>query len=144
MRRRRCIAAIMGVIFGYSCAEAQESNVRNPVYEIARNKIGLLRYCRDKGFIDRKAADEALRANEHSLGLLTSKMPYSQVAGDEAEKRGEAGVYGSGSRQPIVSLAHVLNTTPEALCKEWVEDSMMTSKAMRLRDVGPMDAPAPQ
>lgn len=34
----------------------------NPAYEIARNKIGLLRYCRGKVLIDRTAADETLHS----------------------------------------------------------------------------------
>lgn len=138
MISRPYLIVMMGVIFSFSSASAQESDVRNPVYEMARNKIGLLRHCRDNGLIDRATADEALRVEEHGLVTMTSvAMPFSKKAGDEAEKRGEAGIYGAGSRQPIANMARVFDTTPAGLCKEWVEDSMIVLKTMRLRGVEP-------
>jgi hypothetical protein len=125
-------------------AHAQQSDTRNPVYEIARNKIGLLRYCRDKGLVDRTSADEALSTEERSLQVLSSLAgPYNQAAGDEAEKRGETGIYGAGSQMPIANMAKTFDTTPEGLCKEWVEDSVNTLRTFRIRKEKPTGA-APQ
>jgi hypothetical protein len=144
MISRFCLVAMAGIVFSATSPEAQESDVRNPVYEMARNKIGLLRYCRDKGLIDRTLADEALDVEERGLATITAMvLPYNKRAGDDAEKRGETGIYGSGSRQPIANMARVFNTTPEGLCKEWSEDSMMVLKAMRLRGADPKDAASP-
>ena len=67
MISRSCLIVMMGAIFSFSSASAQESDVLNPVYEMVRNKIGLLRHCRDKGLIDRATADEALRVEDMAL-----------------------------------------------------------------------------
>jgi hypothetical protein len=120
---RSWLGIVLGFGFGCISAGAQESDVRNPVYEMARNKIGLLRYCRDQGLVDSVSADEALNRQAIRLQTLASLAgPYNQAAGDAAEKRGEAGVYGSGSRVPIDKMARTFGETLEGLCKEWVED----------------------
>lgn len=139
MSGRCCLIFLLGAALSCSSAAAQDSAERNPLYETARNKIGLLRYCRDKGLIDRATADDALLVDQHSLGTITpAGVPYNKAAGDEAEKRGEAGIYGVYVQYPIADAARLIyETTPEGACKGWVESSMIVLEALRLRGAEP-------
>ena len=70
---KRYLAAILGVSLccgPTTSASAQQSDGPSTFYAYARNKIGLLRYCRNQAIIGQVAADRAVKAVEVGLRRL--------------------------------------------------------------------------
>jgi hypothetical protein len=141
MFERACFAAfLLGLVaFAPRVASAQQSHPgRDIVYESARNKIGLIRYCRGQGLIDQRSADVALRVAEDGLASYTAAgAPAVRRAGDKAEQDGETGILGPGGKRDIASFAVLFKTTPASLCKEWVADSLRGVKGRSLQAAAP-------
>ncbi len=122
----RCLSLVLGLAFGTTFAAAQHAQ-QNPdrdlTYEMARNKVGLLRYCKQQGLLDAKLADEAIEGAQGGVSVVTAfrDTPVSQQDGDRAEKNGEAGLWGA-SRRPMEKMAESFVKTPAALCKDWADD----------------------
>jgi hypothetical protein len=122
----RCLSVVLGLAFGttLAAAQAQQDPDRDLAYEMARNKVGLLRYCKQKGFLDAKFADEAIEGAQGGVSVVTAfrETPVSERDGDRAEKNGEAGLWGA-SRSPMEKMAQSFVKSPTALCKDWAEES---------------------
>lgn len=88
---------------------AQDSSA---AYESARNQLGVLGYCQDKGFIDAKAVETQTR--------LLAMIPAGDTAkGDAAEAKGKEGtVSAMGVERTLADAAKEKNTTEDALCKQ--------------------------
>lgn len=81
-------------------------------YESARNQLGVLGYCQDKGFIDSKAVETQTR--------LLAMIPAGDTAkGDAAEAKGKQGtVSAMGVERTLADAAKEKSTTEDALCKQ--------------------------
>lgn len=123
----RCLFILFGLAFGMASAGAQmrQDPGRDLTYEMARNKVGLLRYCKRKGFLEAKVADEAI---EGAQGGVTTAIAFRETLvskrdGDLAEKNGEAGLWGAG-RSPMEQMAESRIMSPTGLCKLWAEEGI--------------------
>lgn len=113
-------------------AAAQQNNGRDVVYEAARNRVGILKYCWENGLIDPSNGFSAIQLSAKELAPLTAKASAAaRQFGDEAEKDGIAGILGPNSRRSIDSFARSFRTTPAALCKEWVTEQLRGDPAKR-------------
>jgi hypothetical protein len=122
----RCLPVLLGLAFGATLASAQQAQQdpeRDLTYELARNKVGLLRYCKQRGFLDAKVADEAIEGAQGGVTVVTAfrETAVSQRDGDLAEKNGEAGLWGAG-RSPMEQMAESFVLTPRELCRQWAEE----------------------
>lgn len=81
-------------------------------YESARNQLGVLTYCQDKGYIDGKAVE--------TQNKLLSMIPSGDAAkGDAAEAKGKEGtVSAMGVERSLADAATEQKTTEDALCKQ--------------------------
>jgi hypothetical protein len=125
----RCFSIVVGMAFGMTvaCAQSQPDPNRDVIYELARNKVGLLRYCKQQGLLDTQIADEAIEGAQGGASAVTyfRDTPVSQQDGDRAEKNGEAGLWGA-SRIPMERVAQSFVRSPIELCKEWAKDGAAT------------------
>lgn len=81
-------------------------------YESARNQLGVLAYCQDKGFIDGKAVETQTK-------LLTMIPAGDTAKGDAAEAKGKEGtVSAMGVERSLTDAATEQKTSEEALCKQ--------------------------
>ena len=81
-------------------------------YESARNQLGVLSYCQDKGFIDGKAVETQTK-------LLTMIPAGDSAKGDAAEAKGKEGtVSAMGVERSLADAATEQKTTEDALCKQ--------------------------
>ncbi|SMO54783.1 pore-forming ESAT-6 family protein [Paracoccus laeviglucosivorans] len=81
-------------------------------YESARNQLGVLSYCQDKGFIDGKAVETQTK-------LLTMIPAGDTAKGDAAEAKGKEGtVSAMGVERSLADAATEQQTTEDALCKQ--------------------------
>ena len=122
MLRRSYLAATLGLSVCCGCtasASAQQTDRPEIFYEYARNKIGLLRYCRDRALLGQVTADRAAEAIELGLRRLAISDPLVKERGDRAEKVGEAGFWEEADgKQDLASVAGFFGTSPAGLCKE--------------------------
>jgi hypothetical protein len=124
----RCLSILLVLAFGTTLAGAQQQVPgRDLTYEMARNKVGLLRYCKRKGLLDAKIADEAIEGAQAGVSVATAfqETTISKRDGDLAEKNGEAGLWGA-SRSPMEQMAESLIRMPEALCEQWASEGVAT------------------
>ena len=100
-------------------ASAQQSDGPVTFYAYARNKIGLLRYCRDQALVGQVTADRAVEAVEIGLRRLPFADRLAKERGDKAEQAGEAGFWEEANgKQDLASVAELFGTTTAGLCKE--------------------------
>jgi hypothetical protein len=115
----------LGLCGGYTLpASAQQNDARDVVYEAARNKIGLFRYCRRKGLLDAAAANQAIRTVETGLKDFTNVSNLAETQGDRAEQAGEDGLLEANSNRAFADVATLFRTTPSGLCREWAEETL--------------------
>ena len=122
----RSLSIVLGLAFGATFAGAQQMQqdpARDLHYEMARNKVGLLRYCKQQGLLDAKVADEAIEGANGGVTAITAfrETPVSRRDGDLAEKNGEAGLWGA-SHSPMEQMAQSFVRTPREMCKQWAEE----------------------
>ena len=81
-------------------------------YESARNQLGVLIYCQDKGYIGSTAVE--------TQNKLLTMIPAGDVAkGDAAEAKGKEGtVSAMGVERSLADAATEQKTTEDALCKQ--------------------------
>lgn len=122
MLRRSYLAVMLGMGLYCSCAapaSAQRSDPPDGFYEYARNKIGLLRYCRDQGLLGQVTADRAAKAIEIALGRFAAGDELVKERGDRAEKLGEAGFWQErNGKRDFASVAERFGATLTGLCQE--------------------------
>lgn len=113
-------------------ATAQQFNESDFVYEAVRNKIGLIRYCRNNGLLDPATADQAIMAVVRNIDTSYT-VPRDQ--GDRAQKAGEEGFWGASRTRDIASVAKLFRTTPTDLCQEWAEETLRAQEPERRREI---------
>lgn len=122
MRRRPYLAAMLGLSLccGITAsASAQQSDRPQISYEYARNKIGLLRYCRDQAFLGQVTADRAVEAIEIGLRRFAISDGLVKERGDRAEKAGQAGIWeDANGKRNLASVADLISTSLAGLCRE--------------------------
>lgn len=120
MLRRSCFAVFLGLCAcgHFSAAGAQDSDRDAQFYEFARNKIGLLRYCRDQGLIGQITAERAIEQGQARIASIADPGASVRKRGDRAEKSGESGFWEANGQQDHASIAEDFRTTPAGLCKE--------------------------
>lgn len=81
-------------------------------YESARNQLGVLSYCQNKGYIDGKAVETQQK--------LLKMIPAGDTAkGDAAEAKGQQGtVAAMGVERSLADAATEQKTSEDALCKQ--------------------------
>jgi hypothetical protein len=91
---------------------------------MARNKVGLLRYCKQKDLLDAAVADRAIEGAQAGVSTVTAfrETLVSKRDGDVAEKNGEAGLWGAW-RSPMEQMAESFVLTPTELCRRWAEEN---------------------
>jgi hypothetical protein len=144
----RCVA--FAGVFGLSLygslitpARPEQNKGRDIVYESARNRIGLLRFCRSTALLDRSTADVAIKISERGLNALpTPETRVARAHGDDAQAQGEAGVLGPDGKRDIADFAVHFKTTPGALCKEWAAESLRGVKGRSLQQQAPQTTSA--
>jgi len=114
---------------------AQQSSESGVVYEAARNKIGLIRYCRNVGLLDLAIADQAVTAVEAGLRELASSETFASEQGDRAQQAGEDGFWEAGRRRDIAGIAKLFRTTPADLCQEWAGETVRAQALKPYREV---------
>jgi len=122
---------------------AQEFSESGVVYEAARNKIGLIRYCRDNQFLAPAIADQTVAA----MGARLSKLPpgetFDRQRGDRAQQAGEDGFWEAGRRRYIASVANLFRTTPAELCQEWADETLRAQVQTRRSEATTIAVAAP-
>jgi hypothetical protein len=113
------------------------------VYEAARNKIGLIRYCRKNGLLDPAVADEVVATVETGLQKLLPVGAFGGEQGDRAQQAGEDGFWEAGRRRDIDSVAKLFRTTPAALCQEWADETLRAQPPRLYREVKTITVAAP-
>jgi hypothetical protein len=82
-------------------------------YQAARNQLGILGYCVDKGYTDNGAVD----VQKKLIALIPA--PADVSGGDTAEAAGRKGkISAMGMEQDIEAIAKAQNGTPAAYCKQ--------------------------
>jgi len=122
MIRRSHLAVMLGLSLccGHTAStSAQQSDGPDTFYVYARNKIGLLRYCRDHALVGQVTADRAIKAVETGLRRLAVADGLARERGNQTEKAGEAGLWEEpNGKQNLASVAKLFGTTTAGLCKE--------------------------
>jgi hypothetical protein len=131
MPTRHCIAVLCGLSLGAilsAIASAQQNDPGDAVYQAARNKIGLLRHCRDKGLLEPDASERAAEAVRAGLLRFSPSAAGAERDGDLAEAAGEAGFWEASRKRDLASVAAMLRITPAGLCREWAEETLRFQK----------------
>jgi hypothetical protein len=134
MFRRASHAAMLGLGLlasqvSYANAQQQKDG-RDVTYEAGRNRVGLQRYCKQKGLLEAAVANVAIRVTNDWLERLpASEEPIARRFGDYAQRDGEVGILGPESRREIEGFAAEFNTTPAAICREWAIEGLRGSKS---------------
>lgn len=114
---------------------AQQFSESGVVYEAARNKIGLLRYCRNHELLDPAIADQAVTAVATELRKLRPNDSFVREQGDRAQQAGEDGFWEAGRKRDIAGVATLFRTTPADLCREWADETLRSEAAGRPGEV---------
>ena len=148
MFRQSYLAATLGVALCCGCAasaSAQQSDAPDGFYEYARNKIGLLRYCRDQALLGQVTADRAVEAIEIALGRVAVSDDLVKERGERAQKAGQLGFWEKANgRRNLASIAALLGTTTADLCKELGGQTKAVQQQPFTRQVAPKVATSQQ
>jgi hypothetical protein len=127
MRKATHVAALLGLtlcILPPDKAAAQQFDASGIVYEAARNKIGLMRYCRNHTTLDTAIAERAVKIIEADLRAYPLESDFATELGDLAEEAGEDGFLDAGRGRDIASFAKLFRSTPASLCQEWAAETL--------------------
>ncbi len=108
----QAIVCTAGFLFsGVGAAQAQNPDQMKMVYEAARNQLGVLQYCSDKGMADSSTVDTQKK-------MLTMLPPPADTSGgDAAEKQGRGGkVVALGVEKNLDDAAKEQGSTTDAFC----------------------------
>jgi hypothetical protein len=122
---------------------AQQFSESGVVYEAARNKIGMIRYCRNNKLLDPAVAEQAVTAVETGLRKHPPSDPSVKERGDRAQRAGEDGFWEAGRRRDIASVAKLFRTTPADLCQEWADETLRAKVPRRRREIPTIAVVAP-
>jgi hypothetical protein len=109
------IAASAAALLSFAApafAQSQADQLK-VAYQAARNQLGILGYCVDKGYTDNGAVD----VQKKLIALIPA--PADVSGGDTAEAAGRKGkISAMGMEQDIEAIAKAQNGTPAAYCKQ--------------------------
>jgi hypothetical protein len=101
------------LLSGVGAAHAQAPDQMKMMYESARNQLGIMEYCADKGAGDVAAID----TQKKLLGMIPP--PADTSGGDAAEKTGRSGkVAAMGIEKNFDEAAKAQGSTTEAYCQQ--------------------------
>lgn len=132
MYKVRCVAALLSLtlcILPLNRTAAQQLDVSIVVYEAGRNKIGLLRYCRNNTSLDAAIAEKAAEVIETNLRTFPLENGHVRELGDRAEEAGEDGFLDAVRGRDIDSFAQRFRTTRAGLCQEWAEATLRAGES---------------
>jgi hypothetical protein len=132
MRKATHVAALFGLtlcILPPDKAAAQQFDASGIVYEAARNRIGLMRYCRNNTTLDTAIAEKAVKIIEADLRAFEPENELARALGDRAEEAGEDGFLDVVRRRDIASFAQLFRTTHASLCQEWAAETLRVGEA---------------
>ena len=133
MRKAPYVPALLGLtlcLLSPDTAAAQQFDPSGIVYEAARNKIGLMRYCRNNTTLDTAIAEKAVNVIEEDLRAFPLENDFAKELGDLAEDAGEDGFLDTGRGRDITRFAELFRTTRAGLCQEWAAETL------RMREPG--------
>ena len=112
----KSLMAVSAVVFlgsvATSFAQTQADQLK-VAYQAARNQLGILGYCADKGYTDAAAAD----VQKKLIAMIPA--PSDLSGGDAAEAAGRKGTISAmGMEQDIEVIAKAQNGSPAAYCKQ--------------------------
>lgn len=103
-------AVLVSVVPAAAQSQADQLKV---AYQAARNQLGILGYCADKGHIDASAAE----VQKKLIALIPA--PADVSGGDAAEVAGRKGTLSAmGIEQDLETITKAQNATPAAYCKQ--------------------------
>lgn len=103
-------ALLSSVVPSFAQSQADQLKV---AYQAARNQLGILGYCADKGYTDAAAVD----VQKKLIALIPA--PADVSGGDAAEAAGRKGTISAmGMEQDIEAIAKAQNSTSAAYCKQ--------------------------
>jgi hypothetical protein len=141
------LAVLLGLmlyIFPSHGAQAEDISESGVVYEAARNKIGLIRYCRRLELLDPATADQAIKIVENGLHRFPPEDLIAITQGDRAERAGEDGFWDAGRNRDIAGVAKLFRTTQADLCQEWAAETVRSQRRRREIVTIPVAAPIRQ
>jgi hypothetical protein len=121
-------------------ASAQQYDELDGFHEYARNKIGLLRYCRDQALIGQVTAERAIKAIEAALRHFPVSDALVKKRGERAEKLGETGFWeanGKNARADLASVASRTGASTADLCKELAGQTKSNQKPVVAKQISP-------
>jgi hypothetical protein len=124
----------LGILWWHP-AMAQQGSDSVVVYEAARNKIGLIRYCRSAKLLDAVVASQAIATMESVLPAPPASETVTIEQGDRAQQAGEDGFWEVGRRRDLASVAKLFRTTPADLCQEWADETLRVQGPQRRKAV---------
>jgi hypothetical protein len=111
-------------------------------YDRKRSKIGFMKYCEQKQYLDSETAKNAAQLYTTVVDLMfhaegASHRAHDRGSGDEAERQGGIGILyfknwggyfvrlgeDSQNGKSLDSYATMNGTTPAAICKEWASEA---------------------
>lgn len=116
MQTRFMCTTIMATAFctlwaGFAAAQTAEDQMK-VAYQAARNQLGVVQFCQDKGYVDA----EIVGIQQKLVALIPP--PADKSGGDAAEATGRKGtVSAMGVNQDIEAAAKAQNGTLETVCK---------------------------
>jgi len=106
-------AAALALFTGGSAWAQSAADQQAVAYQSARNQLGVLEYCQDKGYLDSSAVDTQKKI------MTQLPTPSDTSAGDAAEATGRKGTVSSmGQTMDIETVSKQRGTTAEAMCKQ--------------------------
>lgn len=103
-------ALLSSVVPSFAQSQADQLKI---AYQAARNQLGILGYCVDKGYTDGAAVD----VQKKLIALIPA--PADVSGGDAAEAAGRKGTISAmGMEQDIEAIAKAQNSTSAAYCKQ--------------------------
>lgn len=106
------VAAALLSFVAPSFAQTQADQLK-VAYQAARNQLGILGYCADKGYTD----GGAVEVQKKLIALIPA--PADLSGGDAAEAAGRKGkISAMGMEQDIEAIAKAQNGTSAAYCKQ--------------------------
>src|ERR1700730_4094824 len=108
----------LGLCMGHATSALAQQEAPEIVSETLRNKIGLWKYCRDKGLLEAATTDKAIKQAQGELKLLPP--PANKARADATGEAGQVGQFGV-TRRDMTVFATLMATTPAELCKGWTE-----------------------
>jgi hypothetical protein len=83
------------------------------VYQAARNQLGILMFCQDKGFV----GADIVEIQKKMLGMIP--VPASKTEGDAAEAQGKKGTLSAmGVTSDIEAMTKAQGSTLQAFCTQ--------------------------